>query len=229
MSLLDVQGLDVRFGGVHAVAEVDLAVAPGELVGLIGPNGAGKTTVIDALTGFVPARGTVHFDGRALDGQAPHHRSRAGLVRTWQSLELFDDLTVAENLSVAGGEGGAVDDALAAMGLDDVADRLPTQLSQGRRKLVGVARALASGPLLLLLDEPAAGLDSDESQALGRRIRQLADDGLAVLLVDHDMALVLGVSDRVVVLDRGRIIADGTPDDVRADDGVVAAYLGASR
>jgi branched-chain amino acid transport system ATP-binding protein len=210
---------------VRALAGVDLAVEPGQLVGLIGPNGAGKTTLVDAVCGFVPATGVVRFDGQPIEDLAPHRRARAGLARTWQSLELFDDLTVAENLAVAG---SGVAEALAATGLDDVADRLPTELSQGRRKLVGLARALAAGPTLLCLDEPAAGLDSDESLALGRRIRALVDGGLSVLLIDHDMGLVLGVSDHVVVLEFGRVIASGPPDEVRADERVVAAYLGAS-
>jgi branched-chain amino acid transport system ATP-binding protein len=224
---LEVRDLSVRFGGVRAVDGVDLDVGAGLLVGLIGPNGAGKTTLIDALTGFVPAKGQVRFDGRDLAGLAPHRRARAGLVRTWQSLELFDDLTVAENLSVATADADAVAHALATVELDDVADRLPTELSQGQRKLVGVARALAARPSVLCLDEPAAGLDSEESLELGRRLRSIVDTGTSILLVDHDMGLVLGVSDDVYVLEFGQVIAQGPPAAIRADERVVAAYLGA--
>ncbi len=226
-ALLEVRDLSVRFGGVRAVDGVDLDVDAGALVGLIGPNGAGKTTLIDALTGFVPARGEVRFDGRDLSGLAPHRRARAGLVRTWQSLELFDDLTVEENLSVAADDADAVAEALAVVDLAEVAGRLPTELSQGQRKLVGVARALAAGPSLICLDEPAAGLDSTESVALGERLRAIVDGGTAILLVDHDMGLVLSVSDHVAVLEFGQVIAEGSPAEVRADERVVAAYLGA--
>jgi branched-chain amino acid transport system ATP-binding protein len=225
---LEVRGLAVRFGGVRAVDAVDLEVGQGQLVGLIGPNGAGKTTLIDALTGFVPATGTVRFAGRDLSGLAPHRRARAGLVRTWQSLELFDDLTVEENLSVAAADRSAVSAALEVVDLAAEADRLPTELSQGQRKLVGVARALAARPALLCLDEPAAGLDSSESLELGERLRAIVATGVSILLVDHDMGLVLSVSDHLYVLEFGRVIAEGPPAEVRVNERVVAAYLGAS-
>jgi branched-chain amino acid transport system ATP-binding protein len=224
---------------------VSFTVARGALLGLIGPNGAGKTTLIDALTAYTrPASGAVVFEGRATRGVRPYRLARRGLVRTFQSVELFDDLTVAENLAVAaqppsllgalasvfgaGREGGAQDVswALSVTGLEDVADRYPTELSHGQRKLVGVGRALACRPTLLLLDEPAAGLDTDETLALGTRLRTLPEHGVSVLLIDHDMGLVLSVCDRVMVLDFGNLIAQGTPAEIRANPVVIEAYLG---
>jgi ABC-type branched-subunit amino acid transport system ATPase component len=242
--MLDVQDLTVRFGAVTAVDHVSLAVPQGSLVGLIGPNGAGKTTFIDAVTGFVPADGSLHLGGTSLHHLAPHRRVAAGLGRTWQSLELFDDLTLRENCLVAAQDDSLtsslldlvrparhahdprVDAALELVGLSDAADRAPTELSLGQRKLAGVARALAGAPSLLLLDEPAAGLDTDESAALGERLRRIVAAGTTILLVDHDMGLVLGVCDEVHVLDFGRLVRSGTPDEVRDDPAVIAAYLG---
>jgi branched-chain amino acid transport system ATP-binding protein len=241
--VLAASGISVRFGGVQAVVDVDLTVAEGSLVGLIGPNGAGKTTFIDAISGFVRSSGRVELDGTDLTGRPPHVRARLGLARTWQSIELFDDLSVRENLLVASqrpsvrqtlqeilsrpaGDAGHADAALGLLGLAAVAEELPSDLSQGQRKLVGIARALAARPRLLCLDEPAAGLDTHESAELGRRLRGLADVGQSMLLVDHDMGLVLGICDEVVVLEFGKVIARGTPDAVRRDPQVIAAYLG---
>jgi branched-chain amino acid transport system ATP-binding protein len=235
--------VSVSFGGVRALREVDLRVEPGQLLGLIGPNGAGKTTFIDAISGFVSYRGTVLLDGRDLSGKAPHVRARRGLARTWQSIELFDDLTVRENVAVAAQHPSAwgalrevvwgasqhteqVDTALQVFGLEGRGDAMPSELSQAERKLVGVARALAASPRLLCLDEPAAGLDTLESETLGRHLREIADRGTATLLVDHDMGLVLSISDYVVVLEFGEVIAHGTPDAVRRDPSVISAYLG---
>jgi ABC-type branched-subunit amino acid transport system ATPase component len=241
--LLSVTGLSVRYGGVAAVVDVDLDVAPGSLVGLIGPNGAGKTTLLDALSGFAEYTGTVKFKGKTLDNLAPHRRNRAGMARTFQTLELYDDLTVLDNLlisvtpSVAGllpellwGRRAKpspwVEELLDTFNLRDVASEQVTELSQGRRKLVAVARALASEAEMVLLDEPAAGLDSRESMWLGEKLRQVCASGTTLLLVDHDMDLVLGVCDLVHVLNFGRLIASGPADIVRADDQVIAAYLG---
>ena len=241
--VLESRGVSVSFGGVHALADVDVVVEPGQLVGLIGPNGAGKTTFIDAISGFVDYRGTVSLDGRDLSGMRPHARAQLGLARTWQSIELFDDLTVRENIAVAAdhpsvwgslkevvsgpaGTTDQVDDALRVFGLADRDEAMPTELTQAERKLVGVARALAASPRLLCLDEPAAGLDAVESEALGRHLREIADRGTATLLVDHDMGLVLSISDYVVVLEFGEVIAKGTPDAVRRDPNVISAYLG---
>ena len=177
-AVLRVNGLSVAFGGVHALSDVDLEVREGELVGLIGPNGAGKTTLIDAVTGFVHFSGTVELDGRDVGRLAPYQRARLGLGRTWQSTDLFDDLDVRENLTVAAPKDtGEVDSTLASVGIDVASEAMPGQLSQGQRKLVGIARALASSPRLVCLDEPAAGLDTNESQQLGARLRELADQG----------------------------------------------------
>jgi branched-chain amino acid transport system permease protein len=240
-AVLTVSGLSVAFGGVHALSEVDLEVREGELVGLIGPNGAGKTTLIDAVTGFVPFTGRVELDGEDISSAQAYQRARRGLSRTWQNTDLFDDLEVGENVAVAAAgpllvtsrdrdTDSATDidpeHVLELVDLGWAAEAMPDQLSEGTRKLVGVARALAGRPRLLCLDEPAAGLDARESEELGRSLRGLADRGQTTLLIDHDMGLVLGICDRVVVLEFGRVIADGPPETVRRDERVIAAYLG---
>lgn len=245
MSILRVRALSVNFGGVRALSDVDLDADAGAITGLIGPNGAGKTTFIDAVTGMVPADGTVELDGEDVSRARTDERAARGLVRTFQTLELFEDLTVEDNLAAAADRTGrwqfvtdalvprrrrpappAVEQALELLGLFDVRDRLPADLSHGRRRLVGVARALAASPKVLLLDEPAAGLDSAESLALGDRLRGVAEHGITVVLVDHDMGLVLDVCERIHVLDFGAVIASGTPEQIRQDPTVVAAYLG---
>jgi branched-chain amino acid transport system ATP-binding protein len=249
VALLRTSGLTVRYGGLAANDDVNISVEHGKLVGLIGPNGAGKTTFIDAITGFTSISfGTVEFDGEEIGTWSPHRRAHRGLARTFQSLELFEDLTVRDNLLVAAEtpkwysfvldllrpgrvqreQEERVDRALAALDLQDWAERLPSDLSHGQRKLVGVARALAAKPRLLLLDEPAAGLDTVESQRLGRHLRQFLDDGTSIFLIDHDMGLVLNVCDYIYVLDFGRIIAEGTPAQIRKDPAVIRAYLGES-
>jgi len=235
--VLTVRGLSVAFGGVHALSDVDIEVREGELVGLIGPNGAGKTTLIDAVTGFVPFTGRVELDGEDISSLPAYQRARRGLSRTWQNTDLFDDLEVGENVAVAASEPtrGSAErresdpgQVLDLVDLSWAAVAMPDELPEGTRKLVGVARALAGNPRLLCLDEPAAGLDARESDELGRTLRGLADAGQTTLLIDHDMGLVLGICDRVVVLEFGRVIADGPPETVRQDERVIAAYLGGS-
>jgi branched-chain amino acid transport system ATP-binding protein len=240
---LETKGMSVSFGGVRALVDVDLTVPEGKLVGLIGPNGAGKTTFIDAISGFVPCRGQIALGGVDISDRRPHARAAMGLARTWQSIELFDDLTVSENLEVVArspsmwstikdtvgrsqATASTAAEILARVGLESIADAMPSELPQGQRKLVGVARALASSPQLICLDEPAAGLDTAESEALGQRLRESVSNEMSMLLVDHDMGLVLGVSDYVYVLEFGKVIAQGTPEEVRGDPVVIAAYLG---
>jgi len=244
-TLLSVRELTVRYEGLLALDAVDLEVTERTIAGLIGPNGAGKSTLIDAVTGFTPTHaGHVRLADRPLDGLPPHLRVRAGLTRTFQSLELFDDLTVRENLAVACSrprwweavmdglrrppvaDDRAVAATLEALGLADLADALPAELPNGPRHLVAIARAVVGQPRMVLLDEPAAGLDQRETQLLATSLRRLPDLGITVLLVDHDMSLVLGVCDTVCVLDLGRVIATGPPSVVRADPAVITAYLG---
>ncbi|MCT9076185.1 branched-chain amino acid ABC transporter permease/ATP-binding protein [Streptomyces fulvoviolaceus] len=240
--VLSVRDVGVRYGGVVAVDSVSFAVRSGEIVGVIGPNGAGKTTLLDAISGYSRSTGTVEFDGRPISSLKPHQRGRAGLGRTFQGIELYEDLSVEENVLVgeaAARHGG--DHVGTVQGLD-LRNRLfetlhlsrfraqpARELSQGRRQLVSIARALAGRPRMLLLDEPAAGLDSSESRWLGDRLRAVRAAGVTVLLIDHDMGLVLDVCDRIVVLDIGKVIAEGTPAEVKADPRVATAYLGATR
>jgi ABC-type branched-subunit amino acid transport system ATPase component/ABC-type branched-subunit amino acid transport system permease subunit len=242
---LRVDGLSVRFGEVKAVDDLSLAVAPGEILGLIGPNGAGKTTAIDAITGLVPARGRVALGDAVISGRRPHLRAGAGLARSFQGVELFDDLTVGENVMV-GHEGrrfgGLLADlfrparrelsdtgqaAVRLFGLEECFDDKPGEISFGVRRLVGIARAVASAPSVLLLDEPAAGLGSGEVQELIVLLRRLARDwGMAIVLVEHHMEMVMTVCDRIQVMNLGRTLAAGTPEDIERDPAVRAAYLG---
>jgi branched-chain amino acid transport system ATP-binding protein len=240
---LSARSLTVTYGGVRAVDRLSLDVEAGSLVGLIGPNGAGKTSLIDALSGFVAYEGSVELGGAPLDGLPPHERVRRGLVRSFQSVELFDDLDVLGNLLVAAerltvlgalrdlirprrSTAARIDRAIEVVGIGHLLARPTGQLTEGERKLVGVCRALVTNPRVLLLDEPAAGLDTGESRRLGGRLRAVVEAGTGVLLVDHDMDLVLDVCDVVNVVDGGRHLARGTPAEVRADAAVVAAYLG---
>jgi len=230
---LSVRDVSVRYGGVVAVDAVTFDVPDGAIVGLIGPNGAGKTTLIDAISGFAPSSGTLVLRGEPLDRLRPDERARAGLGRTFQAIELWDDLTVAENVGVRSRSSGDVDgdrldETLALLGLDAVRNRVTSDLSQGQRQLVSIARALVGGPRLLLLDEPAAGLDSNESLWLGDRLRDIRYGGTTILLIDHDMGLVLSLCDEVHVLNFGKIIAGGPPSVVRADPLVAGAYLGST-
>jgi sulfate-transporting ATPase len=243
---LSVEGARVRFGGVTALDGVSLTVTPGEVVGLIGPNGAGKTTLIDAVSGLTPlADGTIALSGRRIDGWSPRQRAQAGIGRSFQSLELFEEMTVRDNLRAAcdprDSRAYLVDlvhprdpdlppAALAAIDVFELADdldRFPGELSYGARRMVGIARAVAGEPSVLLLDEPAAGLNERETRELGELVQRLAREwGLGILLVEHDVGLVMSICDRVVALDLGTLLATGAPDAVRRHPAVVASYLG---
>jgi sulfate-transporting ATPase len=244
---LSIAGLTVRFGSVVAVDDVAMEVRPGEVVGLIGPNGAGKTTLIDAVTGFVPVSGgSIMLDGRRIDGLNVTQRARLGIRRSFQSLELFEDISVEENVRAGSdqhasrlswvtdlfwpGQHDLPPTAVAAVRefeLEPHLDKTPEELPYGRRRLVGIARTVASGPSVVMLDEPAAGLDERESAELARLIRRLADErNMGVLLVEHDVSLVMSTCDRVVVIDFGQVIAHGTPAEIRGNQLVREAYLG---
>ena len=232
---LTVRGVMVRFGGVMAVGGVDIDVPTGRVTGLIGPNGAGKTTLFNVISGMQEATsGTVHVDGAEITNEAPHRRARRGLARTFQRLELFGSMSVRDNVRVAAelagidDVDGTVDALLARVGLAGRAEHTAGDLPTGSARLVEIARALATNPRFLLLDEPASGLDDNESEQLGQLLRALVADGLAVLLVEHDMGLVMHVCDHIYVLDLGQIIASGTPDEVQHHPEVLRAYLGAS-
>ena len=245
--VLRTEHLTVRFGGLTAVDDVSLSCERGRLTGLIGPNGAGKTTFIDAVTGFLPnnATGAVVLEGEHVFGRAPHRLAHHGLTRTWQTLELFDDISVRSNLEVAGqrltlagafrdyfrpsGRNARVDEVIELLDLGSIADRQPRELSQGQRKMVGVGRALVSSTTkILLLDEPAAGLDKAETEWFGQQLRRLIDQGFTMLLIDHDMGLVLSVCDHIHMLVFGEMAASGSPQEMRNDPAVISAYLGRS-
>jgi ABC-type branched-subunit amino acid transport system ATPase component/branched-subunit amino acid ABC-type transport system permease component len=243
---LELRDLSVSFGGVRALSRANLRIPPGEIVGLIGPNGAGKTTLIDAATGFVrSSAGQVRLGGKDITGASPSGRARSGLTRSFQSLELFDDLTVLDNLRAAAEPRdplayladalwprtppltAVTRAAIKEFGLEPYLNKTPGELPYGVRRLVGIARSVSSGASVIALDEPAAGLDQAETRELAGLLRGLAERwGMAILLVEHNVELVLGLCDRVYALNFGEVIATGTPADVRGDPAVIAAYLG---
>jgi ABC-type branched-subunit amino acid transport system ATPase component len=235
---LVVREITVRFGGIQALNEVDVAVGAGTVHGLIGPNGAGKTTLFNVITGLQPpTRGRVRFDGVDITKASPHVRARKGMARTFQRLELFDTLTARENVQMAAetqrrrlpagtNPHRTAERLLAQVGLLELADEATDSLPTGLARLVELARAMATTPTVLLLDEPSAGLNQEETTALGTILLGLASEGMAVLLVEHDMSLVMSICDEVTVLHYGEIITTGDPAAVRADPAVQAAYLG---
>jgi branched-chain amino acid transport system ATP-binding protein len=236
---LDVRGVTVRFGGNVALSAVDLVAEAGTVTGLIGPNGAGKTTLFNVICGLLPpSTGRVSIDGRDVTKLPPYKRARAGLARTFQRLELFSLLSVRGNVHVAARATHArdrsvdpvrlTDELLHRVGLHAVADVRADELSTGQARLVEVARALATRPRVLLLDEPASGQDEEETEAFAALLQQLADEGLAVVLVEHDVHLVMRTCAVVHVLDFGQVLAGGTPEQIQRDDLVLAAYLGAT-
>jgi branched-chain amino acid transport system ATP-binding protein len=232
--LLEVRHVTVRFGGHLALDDVSLVAFPGEVTGLIGPNGAGKTTLFNVVTGLLgPERGSVRLDGEDVTGLAPYRRARRGLARTFQRLELFGLLTVGENVELAASvrgrrPGPSAADALRLVGLTDLAGVRADELPTGKARLVELARALATGPEVLLLDEPASGQDDRETEAFREVLLTVAAEGLAIVLVEHDVQLVMRTCARVTVLDFGRVLAAGTPSEIQADRAVLDAYLGAA-
>lgn len=231
--VLDVRDVTVRFGGHTALNNVSIDAPDGIVTGLIGPNGAGKTTMFNVITGVQrPNSGTVALDGVDLDSVPAHKRARQGLGRTFQRLELFGSLTVRENIRVAASSlprsqrGARADELIEQLGMQAIAQQRADTLSTGTGRLVELARCLATRPRLVLLDEPASGQDEQETERFSALLTQLAANGIAILLVEHDMDLVMQVCQRLHVLDFGQLIASGTPAEVRADAKVQAAYLG---
>jgi len=249
-AVLETRDLAIEFGGIHAVDGVDLVVESGQVVGLIGPNGAGKTTLLNLITGvYTPSRGEVRFAGKPIGGAAPYQRARGGIARTFQNIRLFKGMTVTEHVRVAldGREPtwrclssfrrradaeqttllGTIPETLAALGLWEDRDRLASELSYGAQRRLEIARALALQPRLLLLDEPAAGMNDRETMEVAELIRDLSGRGLSVLLIEHNMPFVGRTCEVVTVINFGKHLMSGTPKEIRQDPRVLEAYLGA--
>jgi branched-chain amino acid transport system ATP-binding protein len=239
MALLSTDHVVVRFGGLRALSDADIEVEAGTVTGLIGPNGAGKTTCFNVITGLQePTSGRVRFDGIDITRKTPHQRARLGIARTFQKLEAFSSLSARENVLVAAEQRKAwdrsgfnpravADQLLDRVGIADLADYMVGTLPTGTARLVELARALATRPRVLLLDEPSSGLNDEETDAMASLLRALVADGLAVLLVEHDMSFVMGTCEPIYVLDYGVVIATGTPAEIQENAMVQAAYLGA--
>jgi len=250
MMILDADRLSIAFGGVRAIDSVSISIASGQVFSIIGPNGSGKTTLLNLVSGiYTPLDGGIRLAGETVTGLAPDQLARRGLSRTFQNLQIFSRMSVLKNVMVGRhrhertgiladllhwpsvarqneATGNAARAALARVGLADAADSPAGSLAYGALKRLEIARALASEPMLLLLDEPAAGCNPVETQEIDRVIRSIVKDGITVVLVEHDMRLVMNISDRVHVLARGRTLAEGTPEQVRSNVEVIEAYLG---